>query len=106
MIARIWHGYTTHANADEYELLLKTEVFPGIEAKKMAGFKSIQLLRRSQQQEVEFITIMQFTSIDDIKALSGDDYEKAYVPAKARAILSHFDEYTQHYEIKEHRVYE
>ena len=105
MIARIWHGYTTHANADSYEQLLKTEVFPGIEAKNVSGFKSIQLLRRSLQDEVEFITIMQFTSIDDIKAFSGDDYEKAYVPAKARAILSRFDGFAQHYEIEEYRVY-
>jgi len=105
MIARIWHGYTTHANADSYEQLLKTEVFPGIEAKNVSGFKSIQLLRRSLQDEVEFITIMQFTSIDDIKAFSGDDYEKAYVPAKARVILSHFDDYAQHYAIEEYRTY-
>ncbi len=106
MVARIWHGYTSHNNADKYETLLKTEVFPGIEQKKVAGYKSIQLLRRSLENEVEFITIMQFTSIEDIKAFSGHDYEKAYVPAKAQEILSHFDERAQHYEIEEHRVYE
>ena len=106
MIARIWHGYTSHANADKYETLLKTEVFPGIEKKNVMGYKSIQLLRRPLETEVEFVTIMLFTSIEDIKAFSGDDYEKAYVPAKAREILSHFDDCAQHYEIEEHRVYE
>ena len=29
MIKRIWHGWTTHANADRYEALLKEEIFPG-----------------------------------------------------------------------------
>jgi hypothetical protein len=27
MIIRIWHGWTTPANADTYETLLKTEIF-------------------------------------------------------------------------------
>ena len=106
MVARIWHGYTTHANADVYEDLLKTEIFPGIEKKNVTGYKSIQLLRRPLETEVEFVTIMLFDSIENIKAFSGDDYEKAYVPAKAREILSHFDDRAQHYEIEEHRVYE
>ena len=31
MIGRIWHGWTTQANADAYEALLKREILPGIE---------------------------------------------------------------------------
>jgi len=30
MISRIWHGWTTPANADAYETLLKNEIFVGI----------------------------------------------------------------------------
>jgi len=30
MIGRIWHGWTTPANADAYEALLKSEIFVGI----------------------------------------------------------------------------
>ena len=41
MIKRIWHGYTTLENADAYERLLDTVVFPGIEAKKIPGYRSI-----------------------------------------------------------------
>jgi hypothetical protein len=106
MAARIWHGYTTSVNADNYENLLKTEVFAGIEQKKIIGFKSVQLLRRNLGDETEFITIMLFTSLAEIKAFTGEDYETAYVPAKAREILAHFDAKAQHYEIEEHRVYE
>jgi hypothetical protein len=29
MIARIWHGYTTPANADTYEATLKPDILPG-----------------------------------------------------------------------------
>jgi hypothetical protein len=35
MIARLWHGWTTPENADVYENLLKTEIFPGIAAKAL-----------------------------------------------------------------------
>ncbi len=37
-IKRIWHGWTTPENADAYELLLRREVFPGIEAKEIPGY--------------------------------------------------------------------
>jgi hypothetical protein len=30
MICRLWHGWTTPANADAYEKLLREEVFVGI----------------------------------------------------------------------------
>jgi hypothetical protein len=38
MIARIWHGWTTLANADIDEELLRNEVFPSIENKKVNGY--------------------------------------------------------------------
>jgi len=46
MIARVWHGWTTPENADRYESLLRDQIFPGIEAKGVAGYRGIQLLRR------------------------------------------------------------
>ena len=106
MIARIWHGWTKPENADEYERLLKEEIFPGITAKDVAGYRGIQLLRRPLGgEEVEFVTIMRFDSWDAVKRFSGEDYERAYVPPKAREVLARFDERSQHYEIKERLDY-
>lgn len=105
MIKRIWHGWTTHENADVYERLLKEEIFPGIEAKDIPGFSSIELLRKDHEGEVEFVTIMSFESWESIKAFVGDDPTKSYVPAKARAVLSRYDEHSQHYEVRESRSY-
>lgn len=101
MISRIWHGWTSHQNADTYEALLKEEIFVGIHERHIPGFKGIQLLRRQAGDETEFITIMTFDSLEAVKEFAGQDYEQAVVPAKARAILSHFDQRSQHYEIKE-----
>ncbi|HSB05484.1 MAG TPA: antibiotic biosynthesis monooxygenase [Thermodesulfobacteriota bacterium] len=100
MITRIWHGWTTPGNADKYEAMLKEEIFVGIQNRHIRGFKGIQLLRREVGDEVEFVTIMLFDSLDAAREFAGEDYEMAVVPEKARAVLSHFDERSQHYEIR------
>ena len=46
----------------------------------IARFRKIQLLRRPMEEEVEFITDMWwFDSLDEVKQLAGQDYEKAVV---------------------------
>src|SRR5262245_31139215 len=100
MIARLWHGWTTPANADKYEALLKEEIFVGIQQRRIPGFQSIQLLRREMGEEVEFVTLMLFDSLDAVRAFAGEDYAVAVVPEKARAVLAHFDERSQHYEVR------
>lgn len=100
MINRIWHGWTTKRNADAYEKLLKEEIFIGIQSRHIQGFKNIQLMRRDAGDEVEFITIMLFESLDAVREFAGEDYEVAVVPPKARELLSHFDERSQHYDVR------
>jgi hypothetical protein len=105
MIGRIWHGWTTPDNADVYENLLKTKIFPGIASKGVQGYRGIQLFRRPSGEEVEFITIMWFDSLESVKQFAGEDYEKSYVPDLAKTLLSRHDERSQHYEIKESITY-
>ena len=100
MISRIWHGWTTRANADAYDSLLQEEIFVGIHERSIAGFRGIQLLRRDVGGEVEFVTIMRFDSLDAVREFAGEDYEAAVVPVSARALLSRFDARSQHYEIR------
>ena len=33
MIARVWHGWTSPENADRYEALIRSTIFPGIRAR-------------------------------------------------------------------------
>ena len=100
MISRIWHGWTTPENADAYESLLRHEILLGIQDRQIAGFRGIQLLRRSLATAVEFVTIMEFDSLDAVRAFAGEDYEAAVVPPQARALLSRFDERSRHYEVR------
>jgi len=100
MISRVWHGWTTPANADAYDTLLKNEIFTGIKNRKIAGYRGIHLLRRNVGGEVEFVTIMWFDSLAGVRVFAGEDYEAAVVPEKARKLLSRFDARSQHYEVR------
>jgi heme-degrading monooxygenase HmoA len=105
MVGRIWHGYTTPDNADVYFNILKSEVLPGIAAMKIPGYKYIQVLRRQLEDEVEFITIMWFESLENVKSFTGEDYEVAHVPTNARKVLKRFDARSQHYDLIEELHY-
>jgi heme-degrading monooxygenase HmoA len=97
VIARIWHGYTKPEHADAYEAMLKPELLPGIGEAK--GYRGSYLLRKEMGDEVEFITIMLWDSIDAIRAVAGPDYETAVVPDGRRKYLSRYDAKSAHYEI-------
>ncbi len=103
MICRIWRGWTTAANAAAYQELLVSEIIPGIEARGIADFRHIDMMRRDAGGEVEFSTIMWFDSLAAIEAFVGADHEVSHVPAAARALLSRFDERAVHYEVFDRR---
>ncbi len=83
-IKRIWHSWTTFENADRYLNLLHDGVFPGIEAKKIPSYLSIELLRQNLVDEVEFITIMTFQTLQNVIDFQGEDYTQCYMPEKLK----------------------
>ena len=103
MICRLWRGWTLPQNADAYEQVVRGQVIPGIEARKIPGFRHIDLMRRDLDEEVEFQTLMWFDSLDAIIAFVGKDYSVSHVPPAARAVLSRFDERAAHYEVIDRR---
>ena len=104
-IKRIWHGWTTPENANEYQDLLHDKIFAGIEAKQIPGYMSIELLRRDLDEEVEFITIMTFQSLQNLIDFQGEEYTRSYVPEEAQRVLKRWDEHASHYEAIESRTY-
>lgn len=104
-IKRIWHGWTNQENADAYEQLLYSEVFPSIEAKAIPGYLGIELLRRECSEDVEFITIMTFNSLQNVIDFQGEDYQRAYVPPAAREVLARWEPVSSHYQVRETRDY-
>ena len=98
MIARIWHGWTTRENATEYQALLESEILPGIASRKIRGLRGAHLVKRDVPEGVEFVTILGFESLADVREFAGDDWEAAVVPEKARKLLTRFDSRSAHYE--------
>jgi antibiotic biosynthesis monooxygenase (ABM) superfamily enzyme len=97
VIARVWHGWTSPSNADAYEEFLRTKMFPSIH--RVPGYVGADLLRRDAGDEIAFVTITRFESLESVRAFAGEDYEQAVVEPEARALLSHFDERSEHYEV-------
>ena len=104
-IKRLWHGWTTKENADAYQSILHQEVLPGIEAKGIPGYKKIEILRIDLEDEVEFVTIMTFESLQNVIDFQGENYKKCYVPDAARKVLKRWDLESNHYELIETRNY-
>ena len=104
-IKRVWHGWTTPENADKYQDILYNEVIPEIEAKKIPGYQSIEVFRRNLENEVEFVTIMTFDSLQNVIDFQGEDYARCYVPDVAQKVLKRWDERSSHYEALESIIY-
>ncbi len=65
----------------------------------------MELLRHELKDEVEFMTIMTFDSLENIIGLQGKDYEKSYVPESARKLLKRWDQVAVHFTAVEKRKY-
>lgn len=96
MITRLWRGWTAPEDADAYERFLLAELFPSM--RSIAGFIGADVLRRPDGDEVAFVTLTRFDSLDAIRAFAGEDHELAVLEPAARALLSRHDERALHFE--------
>jgi heme-degrading monooxygenase HmoA len=101
MICRLWHGWTTPATADDYERYLRDELYPRLEG--AAGYRGHHVLRRPAGDEVEFVTMTWFDSLDAVRSFAGDDYETPVITERAQALLARYDDRAVHYDLAAHR---
>jgi antibiotic biosynthesis monooxygenase (ABM) superfamily enzyme len=95
MITRLWRGWTASEHGDAYERFLLTELFPSM--RDISGFRGAEVLRRDDQDEVAFVTLTRFDTLDAIRAFAGEDYETPVLEPTARALLSRYDQRAQHF---------
>jgi heme-degrading monooxygenase HmoA len=98
MIARHWREWTKPQDADVYEMLLKTQVLPGLN--KIAGYRGGFVLRDNTADEVEFVVINLFDSVEAVRAFAGPDYTIAIFEPEARRLLSRIETTARHYEVR------
>jgi len=99
-VLRLWKGRAAAANAAEYVRHVTDKVFPQI--RSIPGHRGAYLLRRSISNDIEFLVLTLWASMDAIRRFAGPDPEKAVVEPAARAVLSDFEEAVTHYEIVAH----
>ena len=97
MIARIWYGWTKPADAKAYEKLLRDEIFPAIAARKIEGYRCAELFVREDGDEVEFVTLLRFDSMDAVKEFAGPEASKPIFP-KAEALITRMEQ-ARHYRV-------
>jgi antibiotic biosynthesis monooxygenase (ABM) superfamily enzyme len=98
MIARIWHGWTERADAKAYEEILRDEIFPSIAARKIDGYRGAELFIRENDDEVEFVTLLRFDSMDAIREFAGADESKPVIYPKAETLITRMEQ-ARHYRV-------
>lgn len=97
MIARIWHGVTPRAKAEEYaEYLHKTGV---TDYQATEGNQSVHVLRRVEGEQAHFLILTLWNSMEAIKKFAGEDVDKARYYPEDQDYLLEFEEKVTHYEV-------
>jgi antibiotic biosynthesis monooxygenase (ABM) superfamily enzyme len=99
MIARIWHGWTKPADAKTYEDMLRDKIFPGIARRNIKGYLGADLFIHEDRNEVEFVTLLRFDSMDGVKEFAGADEAKPVIYPEAERLLTRMDERSRHYRV-------
>ena len=98
MIARIWHGWTKPADVKTYEELLRDEILPSIAARKIEGYRGAELFIREDGDEVEFVTLLRFDSMDGVTKFAGPEADKPVIFPKAEALITRMEQ-ARHYRV-------
>ena len=98
MIARVWRGWTKPADAKVYEKLLRDEIFPSIAVRNIEGYRGAEFFVREDGNEVEFVTLLRFDSMDAVTEFAGPDPSKPVIFPKAEALITRMEE-ARHYRV-------
>jgi len=104
-VARVWHGKTLRARADEYERYLSTAIakFPDI-----PGNLGYQLMRIDGGPDgdaySEFQVVSYWESLDAIRAYAGDDIRRTHDLPRDKEFLVGMEPYVRNYQLRVHAL--
>jgi heme-degrading monooxygenase HmoA len=96
MIIREWRGRASRSRAEAYPKHFRDNVAPKL--RQVPGFLGAHLCQRKLDDEIEFLVITRWQSMEAIGAFAGADVEKAIVEPGAVAALVTYDAVVRHYE--------
>jgi heme-degrading monooxygenase HmoA len=97
MIVREWRGRATRGNATAYPEHFRRNVLP--ELRGISGFLGASLLRADRKDDIEFVVLTRWATMDAIGAFAGADVTRAVVEPEAVAALVDFDHVVRHYDV-------
>ena len=97
MIARIWHGVTEAAKAEEYLDYLRETGVPDYRATE--GNRGVYVLRRIEGERAHFLTVSFWGSIEEVKRFAGSDPERARYYPKDEDFLLEFEPTVAHHDV-------
>lgn len=97
MISRHWRGVAKADRADEYVQHLLADTLPAI--RKLPGFVSASILRRSIAGGVEFVIVTHWASLEAIRRFAGDDVDAAVVPGVVQDMMVDYDRVVRHFDV-------
>jgi heme-degrading monooxygenase HmoA len=99
MIIREWRGRTSRARRAAYPQHFRSVVLP--ELRGVRGFLGAFLSERQEGEQVEFLVLTRWSSMEAIHAFAGSDPERSVVESGAVAALEEYEERVRHYEVLE-----
>ncbi len=97
MIARHWRGWTKLEDAETYESLLKSKVFPSLQS--IEGYRGGYILRNDGGHESEFVVVNLFESLEAVQRFAGSDYKVPVFEPEAKQLLCRFEPVAMHYRV-------
>ena len=97
MIARIWRGRTKAEHADEYVKYVKRT---GVKQhRETPGNQGSMILTQAKGDEVEFLVISMWETLDVVRAFAGEKPEVAVYYPEDEKFLLEFEPEVRHYEV-------
>ena len=97
MIARMWHGITPTAKADDYLAFLQSRALP--DYRRTPGNLAAHILRRADGDITHFTTLTFWESLQSIEAFAGADIARAKYYPEDSGYLLEFEPTVQHWEL-------
>ena len=72
--------------------------FPSIAARKINGYRGAELFIHEDGDEVEFVTLLRFDSMDAVKEFAGPDEGKPVIYPKAETLITRMEQ-ARHYRV-------
>ena len=101
VIARVWRGAVRREDGAAYSAYMRET---GVRAyAETPGNRGVWMLRRDRGDEVEFVMLTLWDSLDAVKAFAGEQYEVAVFYPEDDRFLIERDETATHYVVEDVR---